>query len=64
MSQQLISHSQDLSRLRQEGYDIEIMSGHLLLKSVPYVNSNREVRRGMLVAPLGDVSGDVTRQPK
>lgn len=63
MSQQLISRSPDLRRLREDGYDIEIKSGHLLVKSVPYVNSNREVRRGMLAAPLGDVSGDVTRRP-
>jgi tRNA A37 threonylcarbamoyladenosine dehydratase len=49
--------------LRDEGYDIEVRSGHLLVKSVPYVNSKGEVRRGTLVTPLGDVSGDVTHQP-
>lgn len=63
MSQQLINRSPDLKQLRDEGYDIEVRSGHLLVKSVPYVNSKREVRRGTLVAPLGDVSGDVTHQP-
>lgn len=63
MSQQLINRSPDLKQLRDEGYDIEVRSGHLLVKSVPYVNSKREVRRGTLVTPLGDVSGDVTRQP-
>ncbi len=63
MSQQLISRSADLKQLRDDGYDIEIRSGHLLVKSVPYVNSKREVRRGTLVTPLGDVSGDVTHQP-
>ena len=63
MSQQLINHSPDLKQLRDEGYDIEIRSGHLLVKSVPYVNSKVEVCRGTLVTPLGDVSGDVTQQP-
>lgn len=63
MSQQLINRSPDLKQLRDEGYDIEIRSGHLLVKSVPYVNSKKEVRRGTLVTPLGDVSGDVTHQP-
>jgi hypothetical protein len=63
MSQQLINRSPDLKRLRDEGYDIEVRSGHLLVKSVPYVNSKREVRRGTLVSPLGDVSGDVTHRP-
>lgn len=63
MSRQLISHSADLKQLRDEGYDIEIRSGHLLVKSVPYVNSKKEVGRGTLVVPLGDVSGEATRQP-
>jgi hypothetical protein len=63
MSQQLINRSSDLKQLRNEGYDIEVRLGHLLVKSVPYVNSKGEVRRGTLVAPLGDVSGDVTHQP-
>jgi len=60
MSHQLISRSQDLKRLRDEGFDIEIKSGHLLTKQVPYVNSNKEVRLGVLVAALtadGDVAG-------
>lgn len=63
MSQQLINRSPDLKQLRDEGYDIELRAGHLLVKSVPYVNSKREVRRGTLVTPLGDLSGDVTHQP-
>lgn len=63
MSQQLISRSADLLQLREEGYDIEIRSGHLLVKSVPYVNADRKIRRGTLVTPLGDLSGDVTQPP-
>jgi tRNA A37 threonylcarbamoyladenosine dehydratase len=63
MSQQLISRSPDLKRLREEGYDIEIRSGHLLVKSVPYVNANKQVRRGTLVAPLGDMSGESVNRP-
>ena len=63
MSQRLIDHSDDLKQLRSDDYDIEVKRGHLLVKSVPYVNSNREVKRGILVLPLGDLSGDVTRPP-
>jgi len=63
MSQLLINRSPDLKQLRDEGYDIEVRSGHLLVKSVPYVNSKGQIRCGTLVSPLGDVSGDVTRQP-
>ncbi|MGD1098111.1 MAG: DUF6791 domain-containing protein, partial [Bryobacteraceae bacterium] len=62
MSQRLISRSHDLKRLRDEGYDLEIRSGHLLVKDVPYVNSRREVKRGILVSTL-TLAGDVTTMP-
>ena len=52
MSQQLISRSADLKRLREEGYDLEIRTGYLLVKDVPYVNSRKEVKRGILVSKL------------
>lgn len=62
MSPQPISHSPDLKRLRDEGYDLEIKSGYLLVKDVPYVNSSKEVKRGTLVSVL-ILAGDVTAQP-
>src|SRR5437867_1628098 len=62
MSQRLISHNHDLKRLRDEGYDIEIRSGHLLMKQVPYVNSKKEISCGMLVSELS-LAGDVTTAP-
>jgi hypothetical protein len=62
MSQELISLSPDLSRLRDEGYDLEIRAGHLVMKDVPYVNFRKEVCRGSLVSQL-DLAGDVTARP-
>jgi hypothetical protein len=62
MSQQLISRSPDLTRLRDDGYDVEVRSGHLLVKDVPYVNSAKEVRLGTLVSEL-TLAGDVTSTP-
>src|SRR5437868_3439339 len=62
MSQQPISLSPDLKRLRNEGYNLEIRGGHLLVKDVPYVNSKREVQRGILVTKLV-LAGDVTTRP-
>ena len=62
MSQRPIGLSPDLRRLRDEGYDIEIREGYLLIKDVPYVNENREVARGTLVAVL-TLSGDITQPP-
>lgn len=64
MSHKLISHSPDLKRLRDEGYEIEVKNAHLLVHSIPYVNSKREIVRGMLVTPLGDLAGDRTAKPK
>jgi tRNA A37 threonylcarbamoyladenosine dehydratase len=63
MSQQLINRSPDLKRLRDEGYNIEVrQSGHLLVKDVPYVNSNKEVKTGILVSTL-NLAGNVTAAP-
>lgn len=63
MSTKLISRSADLSRLKEEGYDVEIRSGYLLIKHVPYVNSQRHVLLGVLVTPL-DMANDVTTRPR
>lgn len=62
MSQQLISRSLDLRRLRDEGYDIEVRSGYLLVHAVPYVNAKAEVQRGTLATTL-NLAGDVTIKP-
>ena len=62
MSRQLIAHSQDLLQLQNEGFDLEIVAGYLLIKGVPFVTSNREIKRGILISPL-KVSGDVTDVP-
>ena len=62
MSQKPISRSADLVRLRNEGYDLEIRSDHLLVKDVPYVAAGGIVKRGILVMPL-KLAGDVTVKP-
>lgn len=62
MSQQLISRSPDLKRLRDEGYEVEIRSNYLLVGHVPYVNANREVKFGVLISEL-TLAGDVTAKP-
>jgi hypothetical protein len=63
MSQKPISRSADLTRLRNDGYDLEIRSDHLLVKDVPYVAAGRIVKRGILVMPL-KLAGDVTVKPE
>jgi ThiF family len=62
MSQRPINRSADLKKLRDEGYDLEIRSGCLLVKDVPYVNSRKEIQRGILVIKLV-LADDQTGRP-
>ena len=62
MSQRPINRSADLKKLRDEGYDLEVRSGCLLVKDVPYVNSRKEVKRGILVIKLV-LADDQTGRP-
>lgn len=63
MSQQLISHSPDLKRLRDEGFEIEIRGGYLLAHHIPYVNKLREIKYGILVSELTLSSNTQTSKP-
>lgn len=53
MSRQPIAHNTDLTRLENEGYALDVdHEGYLVVKGVPYVTRNREVRRGTIVGKL------------
>jgi tRNA A37 threonylcarbamoyladenosine dehydratase len=56
------SRSSDLKRLVDDGYDVEIRDGHLLVHDVPYVTAGRKIARGTLVSTL-DLAGEVTVTP-
>lgn len=62
MSLELISHSPDLKKLRDEGYNIRIRGAYLVVDEVPYVNSSRQVLRGQLISKL-NVVGNTTAAP-
>ena len=62
MSRSLISHSADLKRLEDDGYEVEVRSGYLLLKHIPYVAEGRIIRYGILVSEL-TLAGDATTTP-
>ncbi|MGA2067951.1 MAG: ThiF family adenylyltransferase [Thermoguttaceae bacterium] len=64
MSQKLVNRNWDLSQLRAEGYDVEVKLPAHLLVHIPYVNGDKKVKRGILVAELGEVAGDVVLAPK
>jgi hypothetical protein len=45
-----------------EGYEVRIRADHLVISSIPYVNSDRQVQRGTLVSTL-TMAGDELRPP-
>jgi hypothetical protein len=61
MSQQLISHSPDLKRLQDEGYEMEIQGGYLIVHHIPYLNSAKGVSYGTLVSTLTLNANQTTR---
>lgn len=63
MSTRLIARSRDLQRLRDEGYEIEVRSGFLIVRSVPYVTPSRTVARGLVVTDLA-LNDDIAQTPK
>jgi len=62
MSSQLINRSSDLLQLRNDGYDIVVVEGYLLVRNVPYVDSNKTLKLGTLISTL-DLAGDRTTKP-
>ena len=59
---ELINHSSDLSKLRDEGFQIRIQSDLLVIQNVPYVNDKCQVKFGTLISTL-NLSGDRTERP-
>ena len=62
MSRQLINRSPDLKKLMDDGYELDVKSGHLVISNVPYVNAQKQVKRGALVSIL-NLAGNVTTKP-
>ena len=63
MLSKLILHNSDLKRLMDEGYEIEVRGGHLIVHQIPYVNSKCELMTGKLITPL-ELSGEKTIKPQ
>lgn len=62
MSQLLVNHSPDLKQLRDKGYEIEVIGGHLVVHQIPYVNSLKEIKFGKLISTLR-LQGNRTLKP-
>ena len=63
MSRELINHSPDLQQIVQDGYEVEIRAGYLVLRRIPYVTRHRQIRFGELVSPL-TINGQEVGQPQ
>ncbi|MHC3475305.1 ThiF family adenylyltransferase [Streptomyces sp. 7R007] len=57
MSTALLARDPDLSRLLDDGYDVVVHAGHIIVRHIPYVTGNRAVEHGFLAYPM-TVSGD------
>lgn len=62
MLHSLIDRSADLKCLEDERYEVEVRSGHLLLKHIPYVTERGAIKYGTLVSEL-TLAGDTTTTP-
>ena len=62
MWSELISHSDDLRKLKDAGYALRLHKAYLVIDQIPYVTSQRAIARGSLVSKL-NVAGDQTLQP-
>lgn len=57
-----INRSSDLKHLVDEGFEIEVYGGHLIVHHIPYVNSACEIKYGTLITALS-LNNDVTIKP-
>lgn len=61
MSLQVINHSSDIKKLRDYGYEVEVIGNYLLMYSVPYLNAKKEVVKGTLVSNVSIANNQVAK---
>lgn len=62
MSRKLFALNHDLKRLQDEGYDVAAINGYLVMRDVPYVNAQRQIKLGILITKL-TLANDKTCEP-
>jgi hypothetical protein len=62
MRHRLINLNEDLKKIWDYGYEVEIKDGYLLIHHIPYLNSEIKIKYGTIVSTLS-VSGDKTNIP-
>jgi len=62
MSHQLVERNPDLKQLRDEGYSVHVHGGFLVMREVPYVDSEGRIQWGAFASAL-QLAGDKTKPP-
>src|SRR5687767_6546510 len=52
MFHKLASHNDDLKRLYDKGYTVSVDSSYLVVRDIPYLDSDRKLQWGAIVAKL------------
>jgi hypothetical protein len=60
--QRLVSHNDDLRRLVEKGYAVAFDSNCLVIRDIPYLDSNRQLQIGAIVAKLDFVDQEHVTQ--
>lgn len=63
MFHKLIDPNHDLERLPHDGYSMDVRGGYLILRGVPYVNEQRQVRFDGILAAALNLNGDLVNPP-
>ena len=59
---QLVSHNEDLKKLVDKGYAVSIDSNHLVIRDIPYLNDQGELKIGAIVSKLNFIDPLNVRQ--
>lgn len=57
-----INRSSDLKQLVDEGFEVEVKGGHLIVHHIPYVNSSRQIKYGKFITSIA-LNNDITLRP-
>jgi hypothetical protein len=57
MSRRLANHNDDIKRLLDKGYAITEDSGYLIVRDIPYLDSERKLQFGAIVTKFNDIDG-------
>jgi len=62
MSQRPIDRSPDLKRLRDAGFNLQVVAGYLVVRDIPYLAAKKNIGKGILICAL-TLANDVATAP-